>query len=889
MTFRIYTAFTVLVLLQATTVLSQTTEKTSDETSDKAEPPVLMPPKLVEYVQADYPKEALEKKLEAEVVAKLNLDENGLVVGVEITAPAGHGFDEAAEAAMYKFVFTPATMDGQPMASQVIYRYTFYLKEEEPKPEDLPPPVANLSGVVSDMDGKPVPQASVMLTPILSQTAANAEEQAERKDISEDIPDPSVTDADGKFAFLYIAPGAYQIDIVAPGFKPFTATEDLEDGETRELIYRLELEEVLYETVVRARRPPREVTRRELSRREITRIPGTGGDALRSVQNMPGMARAPFMSGDLIVRGSSPKDSQYFFDQMPVPMLYHFFGLKSIINSDLLEQIDFFPGNYDVRYGGATGGIVEVYPRIPSTDRLHAYVNADFWDITGFVETPLGDKWSIAVSGRRSYIFDLLTATMPDNGGMSATVAPRYYDYQLVVNYHPQPKDELQLFVFGTDDELLFVMGDSVADNPNVTGGFGMGIYLHQAQLRWEHRFSKALSNKANIGTGIQSNKFDIGNFLDYEDKIFPVYFRDEFIYDNNDLVALRTGIDATVMWAEWKVRAPNILPTEGQEMDPLDADMEMSETKNKGTYYRTAWYGEFELRPVSDLRLINGLRVEYFSQVAQVGLDPRFVLRYEIIEGTTIKGGIGLFHQAPQGYETDKGFGNPDLDLITAIHYSVGVEQQIVENLEVSVEGFFKDISNLVVNSEEIVERDGEMVPEMYNNEGRGHAYGLEFLLRYPETERFFGWLSYTLMKSKRIDHPGENSRLFDYDQTHILTLVASLVLGRGWEAGVRFRLVSGNPETPVTGAVYESDSDIYFPMYGETNSTRLSTFHQLDVRVDKKWTWKYLKLAIYIEVLNVYNQKNAEGYEYNYDYTDRKFFYGLPILPNFGIKLEY
>ena len=180
-------------------------------------------------------------------------------------------------------------------------------------------------------------------------------------------------------------------------------------------------------------------------------------------------------------------------------------------------------------------------------------------------------------------------------------------------------------------------------------------------------------------------------------------------------------------------------------------------------------------------------------------------------------------------------------------------------------------------------------MKPEMYNNEGRGHVYGLEFLLKHHPTDRFFGWISYTIMKSRRIDHPGEDSRLFDYDQTHILTLVASLVLGRGWEAGVRFRLVSGNPETPVTGAVYDSDSDIYFPMYGRQNSRRLPMFHQLDVRIDKNWAWKYLKLAIYIDVQNVYNQKNAEGHEYNYDYTDRQFFYGLPILPSFGIKLEY
>ena len=135
----------------------------------------------------------------------------------------------------------------------------------------------------------------------------------------EQLPTATTGD-DGSFAFPDLAAGSYQLDIAAAGFKPFSTVEDLSEGEARELIYRLEVEAVLYETVVRGRRPPREVTRREISRREITRIPGTGGDALRAVQAMPGMARAPAMSGALIVRGSSPSDSRYYFDEIPVPL-----------------------------------------------------------------------------------------------------------------------------------------------------------------------------------------------------------------------------------------------------------------------------------------------------------------------------------------------------------------------------------------------------------------------------------------------------------------------------------------------------------------------------------------------------------------------------------------
>ncbi len=885
------TSFLLLAFVSfSTTGLAQiTVEPDASGTENEEEAaPVLKAPVLFEYIQAEYPKVAAEKGIEGSVTAKLDIDENGLVVGVTITEPGGHGFDEAAESAMYQFIFEPATRDDEPIASQVLYRYTFFLEEQPIDPEDEPPPTANLGGHIKDMDDNAIEGATVVITPVFS--------QIETDEIAVDatipgnvVPDPVITDTEGKFDFIGLVPGSYQVDVVAAGMKPFTSVEDLVDGEIREVTYRLEAEEAMYETVVRGKRPPREVTRREVTRREIVRIPGTGGDALRSVQNLPGMARAPMMSGALIVRGSSPQDSRYFFDQMPVPLLYHFGGLTSIINSDLLESIDFFPGNYGVRYGGATGGIVEVYPRAPKTDRFHAYIDADIWDIGALLETPLSDCWSIAVSARRSYIDGILNAVLPEDGGLEFTVAPRYYDYQLVANYHPKPSDELQLFFFGSDDKLVMLFGEDVAENPNFVGGASFSVYFHQGQARWTHKFNKSVNNKLNISTGYIGGASSFGGLFKFENSAVPFYLRDEFTIDPGGWLAFRTGIDSEFWWAKWEVAAPAMIPAEGDELDPLTVDQQIVTTDGETTFYRLGWYGELEFRPVDGLRLIPGVRMDYHDYIEKFGFDPRFVARYEIIDGTVLKGGVGLFHQRPQDYEADENFGNPDLELIRAIHYSLGVEQRLFENIEVGVEGFYKDLNNLVVSTDETIMVDNEEVPLRYNNDGTGQVYGLEFLLKHRPTDHFFGWISYTLMKSARIDHPGEEERLFDYDQTHILTIVASAVLGRGWEAGIRFRLVTGNPDTPIIDSYYNVDSDIYIPVYGRTNSTRLPTFHQLDVRVDKNWQWEHLKLAVYIDVQNVYNQKNPEGYEYNYDYTQRQYFNGLPVLPSFGIKIEY
>jgi hypothetical protein len=729
------------------------------------------------------------------------------------------------------------------------------------------------------MDGNLVDGAAVVLTSL----ADPAPEELEG-------PAPATAGADGSFLLEGLTPGSYPVEVVAKGYKPFSATEDLADNEVRELIYRLEVEAALYETVVRARRPPREVTRREITRREITRIPGTSGDALRSIQNLPGMARSGFGGGDLIVRGSAPGDSRVFFDQMPIPMIYHFGGLTSVINSDLLERIDFFPGNYGVRYGGATGGIVDVYPRAPATDRIHASLDADIWDASLLVETPIGEDWSVAASFRRSYIDAILAGVMPEDGGFQFTVAPRYYDYQLVVDYHPDPKDNVRLFVFGSDDKMVFLFGDDVMANPNFGGGMNFRTYFHQAQIRWDRKLGKDLTNELNIGSGYWGSDSKFGEDFKFELGQVPIFLRDELSWKAHRFFTLRTGQDTEIHWAEWMIRAPDQNPGEGESFDPIGSNSEFIETVGDGWFFRPGWFGELELTPVDTVRLMYGLRVDYYNMLEKAGVDPRFVARWEVIDGTTLKGGIGLFHQAPDSSEWDEDYGNPDLDLIGAVHYSLGVEQRLFENIEVGLEGFYKDIYRLVVTSDELVERGGELVPERYRNEGRGKVYGLEFMLKHNPTDRFFGWIAYTLMKSARIDHPGEDERPFDYDQTHILTVVASAVLGRGWEAGVRFRLVTGNPTTPVLGSTYDADSDIYWPLYGATNSDRLPMFHQLDVRVDKKWRLRnVVDFSIYIDVQNIYNHKNVEGFMYSYDYSKKVYFTGLPLLPSLGMKIEY
>jgi hypothetical protein len=282
-------------------------------------------------------------------------------------------------------------------------------------------------------------------------------------------------------------------------------------------------------------------------------------------------------------------------------------------------------------------------------------------------------------------------------------------------------------------------------------------------------------------------------------------------------------------------------------------------------------------------------VRVDYGPDTKQWTADPRLGFRYDIRPGarrTTLKGGVGLFHQPPPPYTSIKPFGNDGVLSAYAVHYSFGVEQAFTRSLELSIEGFYKDLDDLVVGTPD---PGAGATGLAFKNVGSGRSYGAEWLLRLRPEGPLFGWVAYTLSRSERSDGPGTPEVRYAYDQTHILTAVGSYKLGRGWQVGARFRYVTGSPYTPAVGGVMDYDAGSYAEVE-ETpaNSSRLPAFHQLDLRVDKTWKFEAWQLTAYLDVQNAYNRRNVEAVSYNYDYSKSSTISGLPILPIVGVKGE-
>jgi hypothetical protein len=245
---------------------------------------------------------------------------------------------------------------------------------------------------------------------------------------------------------------------------------------------------------------------------------------------------------------------------------------------------------------------------------------------------------------------------------------------------------------------------------------------------------------------------------------------------------------------------------------------------------------------------------------------------------------GAGIYHQAPDPTDLSAVFGNPTLGLERAFHVSGGGAYKLTGTLTAELVGFAKKIDGLASRSELATPPLAQALVQ----EGIGHVYGGQAMLRQELVRGFFGWVTYSLITSERKDHPDTGWRAFDYDQTHIVGVLASYDLGDGWQAGARFRYATGMPRTDVIGGYYDARDDHYEPLFGPHNAIRIPAFYQLDARLERTMVLARHRTNIFVDVQNVTNRKNPEEIIYNYDYTTRKYITGLPTLAVIGARVD-
>lgn len=725
-------------------------------------------------------------------------------------------------------------------------------------------PVVNFAGKVLERGTRrPVPDAQVVIA---------------------DLGLTAFTGKDGKFEFEDVPGGKYDVVVPVLGYQRFKTNETVSESERTDVVYYIEPDfGSPLEVVVEADKVKKEVSKTTIQRAEIKKIPGTGGDAIKAITALPGVATSSELGDDLIVRGSGPFDNMLEIDRVEVPYLFHFGGLRSVLNSDLIDTLDFQAGGFSANFGRATGGVLLTNTRGGRRDRFGGVADVNVAMAEGYVEGPLaGGRGSYTLAGRRSY-FDLIVgpvvqrATDPED--FQLTIFPQFYDYQARIDYDLVTGTTVKAFALGADDILALAARPNPRD-PDVNYlslhqrfhivGTGVklvrGDYTNQTQLYYERQGTT-------IKIGRAGNKLDI--VLGTPGITSDVSRR----FGKRNV--LNFGIQGAYDFLVFDSKFPQP-PKQGQT-DFTFSDAQLVTLKQRFELQRLGAYVDDQIYITEKWMVDPGLRTDFYSQDGNswAYVDPRLLTRFELSKKLTLKGAVGRYSDFPTEQQLDETYGSPELDPIRSTHFVAGVEYKLTESDALDVQTYYKWLDGLVFSYP---------TGQAYRNTVVGEAYGIEIFLRHYLTKRFFGWVSYAYARSFR-KFPDDGKWVpAGYDQPHIVNAVASYKLTNRWEAGLKWRYSSGNPYTPYVGSIYVADKSIYFPITGERNSKRLPAQHRMDARVEYALPYDTWTLRFYLDVLNVYAAKNAADYADNYDYSEREPFYLIPVpVPLLGVRAEF
>ncbi|MCA9713578.1 MAG: TonB-dependent receptor, partial [Myxococcales bacterium] len=645
---------------------------------------------------------------------------------------------------------------------------------------------------------------------------------------------------------------------------------------------------------------------------ELETAPGTLGDPLRALQNMPGLMRTPAGLGALVIRGAAPWQSQVFFAEHPIPRAFHVLALASVVPAPAVERIDYTPSNFASRYGNATGGVVAIQPRalgsVGATPGVHGYGELSLIGLGASIEGPAGDGAFLAAARTGYYDAVIAVVNALDAGPV---VLPGYFDYQASV--------EQRLRGGGSVTARLLGAGDRIKP-PNVEFAApyqrDFAAQFHRVDLVYRRRLgptqimiSPAFRFDAErLSVDAESREPDAR-------REYNVLLRAELERLLGARARLLVGTDMQVTPYTLTLAGESFAVTAPSSDDLVDA-------RPRGLEAAIGLYVEPTLT-LGRLTLVPGARASAFTldQEYAFAVDPRLRARVELADAWAARAAVGQYsrgtHEVQSGayfgqepgassffegggripippsyyqlFDPTTLLGGPRLRLGVerALQASAGVEYRPSRAWTVDVTGFV------------LRRRFPPFSTATSVRQSEVFTYGAELSLRRHLVGRLYGWISYSLqsssVRSRSSDAPADEDPTAlpsIYDQRHNLNLAASYRLPRGWRIGGRFRLASGLPFTPIIGSitlVTQPAGPLYIPISGASQSERFPVFHQLDARVDKTWVLARVRVSAYLDVQNVYNAQNIELYAYRRDYRARVGVPGLPVLPAVGVRVDY
>ncbi|HLN55502.1 MAG TPA: TonB-dependent receptor [Bacteroidales bacterium] len=744
----------------------------------------------------------------------------------------------------------------------------------------------------------------------------------------------AITDENGNFILTGIKPGFAEMRVSLIGFKPYiSGALMVTPSNHMNLEIPLDESEIsLGEVVVRAspftKKIETPISVRVIGIDEIERNPGGNRDISRVLQSFPGVASTPAFRNDVIVRGGGPNENRFYLDNVEIPYLNHFStqgasgGPTGIINVDFVQSVDFLSGAFPASEGNALSSILNFTIIDGDDDKMKYRATVGASDLGLTIDGPVGDKGTLIMSVRRSYLQFLFSV-------LELPFLPAYTDFQLKYKLKLDQKNEITIIGLGAKDDFELNLKANDTDFQRYILDYipVQEQYSYVAGIVYKHY------SKKGFGTWVLSRNYlnntqykDIDNIQTDSSRIL------DYLSGEGELKAryektiigdkgFRLSYGASAEYAHYRNSTFRRVFSGGLEND-IDYNTNLKMMKY-------GVYGQMSKSFLEEkLSLSLGIRTDANSWASSMSnpleqLSPRFSASYSLKKWLNFNMSTGRYYQLPPytslGYSDNNGiFVNKlnNLKYISADHYVAGFEVLPAENIQFTVEGFYKYYRNYPFSVRDSVPLSSKSVDygifgdEALTSASTGRAFGFEILTRLKEFKKTNLVLSYTYVRS---EFRGNNSGWIpsSWDNKHLLNLTATTRFNRNWDLGLKWRFVGGAPYTPYdeVRSSYKSLWDLQgrgYPDYSRYNTLRLRPFHQLDIRIDKQYFFDKWSLMLYADVQNVYNHKAdqpsllvrvtdankipeddpGDPMKYRLKYIDSE---GATVLPTIGVIIEF
>lgn len=686
------------------------------------------------------------------------------------------------------------------------------------------------------------------------------------------------TDANGNFLITQVPPGIYRLQASFLGYKTELTPEYRVNHVTPYVQIELEEENAsLNEVVVTAspfqKVPESPVSLRVIGLQEIEKAPGANRDISKVVQNYPGVAFSPIgYRNDLIVRGGGPSENRFYLDGVEIPNINHFStqgasgGPVGLIDADLIRSVKFYSGAFPADKGNALSSVLDFILRDGDMERNSLKATLGASEVSLSSNGHIGNKTSYLVSVRQSYLQALFKI-------LGLPFLPAYTDASFKIKTRFDSHNELTLLGLGGIDRMKLNLGIEGEDAeymlsylPEInqeTYTVG-GVYRHYSQRHVQSIvLSQSYLNNRNVK---------------YRDN-------DESSEEN---LTLRLGsieqetklrMENTSSWSVWKVKAGfdlNYSRYKSNEYRKVFANaLREYDYHTDLSLWRWGMFASVDYAaPDKSFTASMGVRTDgnnYSDKMKELWrqLSPRLSVSYRLIEGLTLSGHVGLYYQLPSytalGFKGEEGeYVNRHLDYISVSQESLGLSWTPNENMELSVEGFYKLYGHMPFSLSDQIPLSckgndyGTIGNEALSSEAKGRSYGVELMFKWLLTQKLNLSSSLTIFKSEFKDGEQGSYVPSAWDNRFILNMSGTYNFPKHWSLGAKVSCIGGSPYTPYDvekSSLVEAwnvQGRAYYD-YSRYNQERLPVFGQLDVRVDKTFYLKKCMLGFYLDIQNI------------------------------------